>query len=163
MALTFSANKSNIQRTYYTVYMRETGTAIQSSDYADLTSWNAFLALFTEIGWCENKNTKLTTVPSDEVELHNGEKHYLAVQGNFECKFLQSAVADDTALADMSGKDCDLLLVDDTAKKWVYMHNKRFKVEENIVSGEIESSRIYHEQSVPSADEYRDKGPIPVT
>lgn len=161
MALSFSKVKGNVSRNYYQVYMRETATAIASADYDTLVHWNTFLALFTEIGHIENKQSILNCVPSDPVELELGEEHFLAMDGTFECKFLQSAVADDTALDDMSGKDCDLLLVSTNGLKWVYVHNKRFKVEKNIVSGEIESSKIYHKQVVAERSDYYTSDSIP--
>ena len=70
---------------------------------------------------------------------------------------------DDAALVDMEGKDCDLLLVSTNGLKWIYVHDKRFKVEKNIVSGEIESARIYHKQTVGDRDDYYETGAIPTS
>ena len=72
-------------------------------------------------------------------------------------------MADDAALADFETKDCDLLLVSTNGLKWVYVHNKRFKVEKNIVSGEIESAKIYHKQIVADRDDYYETGAIPTS
>jgi len=163
MALSFTKSKTNVKRNYYTVYMRETGTTIASGDYDTLAHWTTFLALFTDIGHVENKNTSLKCEPADPVELEDGEEHYLGFQGEFECKFLQSASADDSALVDMEGKDCDLLLVEPDNNLWVYLHDKRFKVAKDLTSGEIEYARIFHKQLVANRSDYYEKGAVPTS
>jgi len=151
MALSFSAAKANIKRNYYLVYMRETGTAIAAADYDTLAHWTTFLALFTYIGYCENKAVKVDVVPNDPVDIDLGEEKFLGYEGTTDIKFLQSAVADDTALADMASKDCDMLLVSNGSLKFRYVHNKRFNVETHINSGDIEHSIIKHKQNVTAA------------
>jgi hypothetical protein len=164
MALSFSAAKTNIKRHFYKVYMRENGTAVVAGDYDTLAHWNTFLALFTYIGYCENKNVKLTVAADDPVEIDGGEVYHLGYKGNTELKFLQSAVADDTALTDMAAKDCDLLLVDTTNNKFHYVHDKLFNIEKVINSGEVEHAFIRHEQNCSAFDDYLNTtGAIPTS
>ena len=148
MALSFSKAKANVKKHFYIVYMRETSTAIVSTDYDTLGNWNTFIALFTAIGYCENKNVKVDVVPSEPVVVDEGEELNLEYEGNTEIKFLQSAVADDSALEDMTGKDCDMLLVSSRTNKFRYIHNKRFSIEQHVNSGDVEHSIIKHHQFV---------------
>lgn len=154
MALSFSADKDNIKRHYYQIYMRETGTAIAASDYDTAEHWATFLALFTYIGYCENKNVKVTLAADDPIEIDLGEVLMLGFKGNTDIKFVQSAVADDTALTDMITKDVDLLLVDTTNSKFHYIHDKRLNIEKIINSGEVEHTLIKHEQNVSAYSDY---------
>lgn len=148
MALSFSKTKAGIKRNFYIVYMRETGTAPAAADYDTLAHWNTFLALHTAIGYCENKNVKVTVMPNDPIEVDEGEEINLGYEGNTEIKFVQSAVADDTALADMAGKDCDLMLVSTGSLKFRYLSDKRFNIELNVNSGDVEHTMIKHKQQV---------------
>lgn len=163
MALSFTATKNSIQRHRYLVYMRSTGTAIAAGDYDTLAHWTSFLALFNHIGYCEDKQVKLTCEPTDEINLNNGEKHYLAYLGKVEIKYLQSTAADDADVEDMSDEDCDLLFVSTSTNKWVYVHNKRFKASKEIISGEVESWMISNEQEVAARSSYYSSGAIPTS
>lgn len=163
MALSFTAAKGSILRHRFLVYMRSTGTAIASSDYDTLAHWTTFLALFSHIGYCEDKQVKLTCEPTDEVALNNGEKYYLAYNGKVEIKYLQSTPADDTDVEDMADEDCDLLFVSTSTNKWVYVHNKRFIASKEIISGDVESWMITNEQEVASRSAYYSSGAIPTS
>ena len=154
MALSFTASKSNIKRRYYTVYMRSTGTAITSSNYDTLVNWNTFLGLFDHIGYCENKNVKVNVAPDDPVEIDGGEVLNLGKKGTTEIKMLQSEVADKTAMLALEAEDADMLLVDDTNNKFMYIHDKRFNCEQVISSGEVENWMIRHEQNISSHTDY---------
>jgi hypothetical protein len=143
--------------------MRSTGTAIAAGDYDTAAHWATFLALFSHIGYCEDKQIKLTCEPTDEVPLNTGEKHFLAFLGKVEIKYLQSTPADDTDIEDMSDEDCDLLLVSTATSKWVYVHSKRFKAAKEIISGDVESWLITNEREVASRSGYYSSGAIPTT
>jgi hypothetical protein len=136
MALSFTASKDSVKRHFYSVYMRETGTAVASGDYDTLAHWTSFLALFQNIGSCENENVGWDEVPNT-VDIDYGEKHPHSYDGTLDVKFIQNAVADFDAIEDMADENCDLLLVDDVNHIFHYFHNKRFKVERHITSGGI--------------------------
>ena len=148
MALTLSKAKANIKKHYYTVYMRETATAPASGDYDTLSNWNTFLALFTEAGYCENKNVKLDIADGELIEVDGGEEMVLDYEGSLEIKYVQNDSADYAALEDMESKDCDLLLVSTRTNQFIYVHNKRFRFEHHVSSGEVDHSIIKHKQIV---------------
>lgn len=154
MALSFSKTKAGIKRRFYVAYMRETGTAVAAGDYDTLAHWNTFLALFTAIGYLENQNVKIDLEPDPTIEIDSGEIIGVGYKASLEFKFLQSAVADDTALADMAGKDVDILLADSTNKKFVYIHNKRCRIAPKLNSGEVEHTIISHEQHCSAITDY---------
>lgn len=136
MALSFSAAKANVKRHFYTVYMRETTTAIAAGDYDTLAHWNTFIATFNAIGSCENENIKIDEVPL-VTPIDYGEEKIIAYDGNIEIKYLQSAIADFTDIDYLRTVDCDLLLVDSINSIFVYVHDKRFLVEKHIKSGQV--------------------------
>ncbi len=148
MALTLSKAKANIQRHFYVVYMRETGTACAATDYDTLAHWNTFLALFTEIGYCENKNVKIDVERAEPIEIDEGEEYFLEYTGSTEIKYVQNDSTDHAALEDMASKDCDLLLVSSSSAQFIYVHNKRFNVEQHIISGDVEHAIIKHSQRI---------------
>lgn len=149
MAITLSKAKANIKRHYYNVYVRETGTAIQAADYADLSGWNTFLALFTAIGYCENENVKLDLDPADPVVVDEGEEITLGYEGNMEIKYLQSTPTDDAALKTDFDKSLDMLWVSTKTLKFMYFHNKNFKRGKRFNSGGLEHTLIQHKQGTP--------------
>ena len=136
MALSFSAAKANVKRHFYLVYMRETATAILSTNYNNLTNWNSFLGGFNAIGKCENENVKIDEVPNT-VPIDFGEERIHSYNGAIEIKYIQGKVADMEDLDDLRAKDADLLLVDSINAIFFYVHNKRFLVEKHLTSGQI--------------------------
>ena len=141
MALSFTAESDNVKRHFYLVYLRETTTAMAAADYADLSGWNTFLALFNAIGKCENENVKIDEVPN-VVVIDYGEEAVTGYNGTIEIKYLQNTVADWTDLDDLRGKNADLLLVDLINLQFWYVHNKRFLIDKNVISGEISYATI---------------------
>ena len=136
MALSFSAAKANVKRHFYTVYMRETTTAILSTNYNNLINWNSFLSGFNAIGKCENENVKLDEVPQ-VVAIDYGEERIHSYNGSIEIKYIQGKVADMEDLDDLRTKDVDLLLVDSINAIFFYIHDKRFLVEKHLTAGQI--------------------------
>jgi hypothetical protein len=116
--------------------MRETGTAIASGDKDTAGHWATFLALFQNIGTCEDENVKYDEVPNT-VNIEYGEKHPHSYDATLDVKFIQNAKADFDAIEDMKDENCDLLITDDINHIYFYFHNKRFKVERHLVSGGI--------------------------
>jgi len=141
MALSFSAAKANVQRHFFLVYMRETTTAIAAGDYDTLAHWNTFIALFNAIGKCENENVKLDSVPN-VVTIDYGEERVISYNGTIELKYIQNLVADWTDIDDLRTHDADLLLVDSINAQFFYIHDKRFVIEKNVISGDISHSMI---------------------
>jgi hypothetical protein len=146
MSLSFSAAKANVKRHFYTLYMRETTTAVVAGDYDTLSHWNTFVATFNAIGKCANEDVKLDEVPQ-VVTTDYGEERIFAYNGSIDIKYLQGLVADMTDLDDLRTKDADLLLVDSINLIFFYIHDKRFLVEKHLVSGQIPDFRIKAEVS----------------
>ena len=142
MALSFTAESDNVKRHFYTVYMRETGTAILSTDYDTLAHWNdPWLASFNAIGKCENENVKIDSVPN-VVPIDYGEEAIYSYNGTIEIKYLQNLVADWTDLDALRIVNVDLLLVDSINAQFWYIHDKRFLVEKLLTSGEVSHAMI---------------------
>jgi len=109
---------------------------MDSEDYDTLANWATFLALFSHIGSCENKNVKFTETPLI-VDTDYGEKHAHSYDGKVDIKFLQNAEADFDAVDAMKAENVDMILVDDVNKIFWYFHNKRFKAETHLLSGGV--------------------------
>ena len=162
-ALSFTAALTSVLRHNYLVYMRATATAIAAGDYDTAAHWATFLALFNHIGYCENKNVKLEVTPDDPVELNDGSMKYLGFAGKIEMKYLQSTAADAADLDTMAAQNNDLLLVDATGLKWIFVHNKEFKCTWIKNSGDVEHTLITHDQKVATKAAYFSEGAIPTS
>ncbi len=137
MALSFVSSIDSVVRYHLKVYMRETATAILSTNYDTKAHWDdPWLLTFQHIGYCEDKNIKYDEVPNT-VPIQYGEHHPHSYNGTLDIKFIQNAKADFDAIEDMKDENCDLLLVDDVNHIFWYVHNKRFKVERHLVSGGV--------------------------
>ena len=137
MALSFTSDIDSVVRHFYKVYMRATGTAIAASDIDTLIHWtDDWLALFQYIGSCENKLTKYDEI-TNIVPVEFGKNQPHSYNGSLSIKFIQNAKADFDAIEAMKAEECDLLLVDDVNHIYFYIHNKRFKVTREIISGGI--------------------------
>jgi len=136
MALSFTAAKANVLRHFYTVYMRETTTAMAAADYDTLEHWNTFIGLFNAIGKCENEQVSVKETPNVRV-VDFGEERIYSYAGEINIKYIQGLVADMSDLDDLRGHDADMLLVDPINLFFIYVHNQRFLVEKHLVSGEI--------------------------
>ena len=136
MALSFTAAKANVLRHFYTVYMRETTTAMDGDDYTGITVWNSFVATFNAIGKCRNEEVSIKESPN-VVVVDFGEERIYSYAGEINIKYIQGLVADMSDLDDLRGHDADMLLVDPINLFFIYVHNQRFLVEKHLVSGEI--------------------------
>ena len=141
MALSFSSALGSVVRHFFKVYMRATGTAIAAGDIDTLANWTTHLALYAHIGYCEDKQTKYDEIPNT-VPIEYGKKHPVTYTGSLEVKLLQNAKADFDAIEAMKAENCDLLLVDNVNHIYIYIHNKRFKVVREIISGGIPNFTI---------------------
>ena len=137
-----AASKAAAKRRRYTVYIRETGTFCASADYADLTGWNAFLALFQDVAYCEDKNTKLTTENGDTVDLDDGTTKVLESVANIEMRYMQGDQASLNGLLTAHNVASDFLLVDQGGSDFVYLHNVVPSVELDIASGEVTAANV---------------------
>jgi len=162
-ALSFTAALTSIIRHNYLVYMRATTTAIAAGDYDTAVHWATFLSTFNQVGYCENKAVKLECNQDDPVEVNTGETVWLGFAGKVEMKYLQSTAADYADLDIMAAQNNDLLLVDTTNNKWIYVHNKKFSVNYMKNSGDVEYSTIKHEQKTATKAAYFSEGAIPTT
>lgn len=141
----FSANKDNIQRHFFAVYMRENGTLIDTADYDTADHWVTFLANFLHIGFCALGGINLDIIPNSIVG-DLGEEIVASYDGDLNIRFLQNTVTDYTAADDMTTKDCDMLLIDQVNNQFCYIHNKEFNIEKSVKSGEISEIKIMLKQ-----------------
>lgn len=137
-----AADKTKAIRRRYTVYVRETGTFCAAADYADLSGWNTFIALFQDVAYCEDKNTKLTTANGDTVVLDDGSEKVLESVANIEMRYMQGDQASLNGLLTMHNVEADFLLVDHAGVEFSYLHGVVPSVELDIVGGEVAAANV---------------------
>lgn len=147
----FEADKDKIHRSFFSVYLRETGTAIATTDYDTTGHWATFLANFTHIGSCAMDGINLNLLPTTIVA-DFGEELITSYEGNFEANFLQNTVADFQAIEDLRPKFVDILLVDNVNNMFIYIHNKQILIDRHIKSGLIAETRLKLEETARNWD-----------
>jgi len=140
-AFNFTANVDNVKRHFYHILMRETGTVIQSTDYDTLDHWSSFIANFTHIGFCANESLHMDLFPKVIVS-DLGEEIVASYDGTLEFDYLQTKVADFTAVDDMKTKDCDVLLIGMVNHQFCYLHDKEFLAEKKLIGGDLARIKI---------------------
>ena len=162
MAITMSDAIANVKTNFYTVYIRNTSANIAATDYDTLAHWNTFLALFTNIGQCENENVKLSGTPSNDIVVNSGKKVFTTKDWAFEAKYVQATPADVGKIeTDLLGNKMDILLVDTVNAKFIYIYNQELYYTEEESSGNVAAYTLRNEQVRPIDSSYRTIGAIP--
>jgi hypothetical protein len=140
-----------IRRYFFSIFMRETTTAIAGSDYTSAANWAIFLSGFTAIGKCAMEGIDLSYIPA-VIVADFGEEIVTGYDGKFEANFLQNTVADLEAIEDLRPKSVDILLVDHVNNMFIYCHNKQILIDRNMKAGEISETRLRLDENARTYD-----------
>lgn len=164
MALSIVARaKTDINRKYYVAYVRESGTAIASTDYDTEAHWETFLALFTDLGEFEDKSLKLGVAEGDSIDTRDGVKRVLGYVGTLEVRYLQNTVLSDAGILDVLTKEVDLLLVCEDSLDFYYIHQVVLSGEKQEISGDVGAWLLKNEKKLAAASGYYTHQAIPTS
>lgn len=131
---------------------------------ADLTSYNTFLATFTDLGYCRDKTIKLGFVKAEEEPLDTGKKKTLSYNGTLEGLLNQATVADYTAYEAIEGIEQDLLLVSHQGDVAIFLPNAILTFEEAVEGGGVETVPFKYElEGAAQKSDFRTRFAIPTS
>ena len=143
---------TNIKIPHYRLLYRTAGAFAEP---ATASAFAVFLATFTEIGYAK-KGMTLELVKGDIEELDDGTEHVIGYNGKLEGELLQTLDTDYDEFEALEGVSTDYLLYDEDLERVVFLPTALMYVEENIVSGEIESVPItFTKKNVSSRTAFR--------
>jgi len=151
---------ANIKKPHYRVMHRTPDTG--DVPPADNAAWITLLATFTEIGYCRDKTIKLEFTEGDEEILDDGTKLKLGYNAVLEFTLLQSMEADYTAYEAIENIAQDILIVDETLSRAIYLPNALLFFGESVLSGDIEAVPAkYEAENLSAKSDFRTRFAIP--
>jgi len=153
---------TKIAKKHYRV-MHRTPAVFSSADYADLTAHTAFLATFTEMGYCRDKSIKVNIEPGEKEPVDTGKKKTIEYNGKAEWLLNQSSVADYTSYEAIEGIDQDILLLSENGLVGIFLPAAILTFKEAVTSGEIETIPCeYEAEGLAAKADFRTRYVVPV-
>jgi len=155
---------ASVKKRRYKLYYRAADT-FGSAQYADLSSYNTFLDTFTDAGYCR-AGLGFTTEKGDVEECDDGTEIVMGFNGNFEAEFLQTTVADYTALEALEGVSTDFLLVPTGTETLhaICIPAATPYLGEEVASGSTEVIKImYSKTNLAAKSDFRTRFTIPTS
>ena len=148
---------SRIKRRMYRVLYREAQAFNSPVDprYSE-ANFSEWLATFTELGICEDKNISSRIEPAAKINLDSGKVKAVSFKGIFEGKLLQSEIADLEMIRYIEGRETDFLLYSEKSNLCIFYPKALMDFKEEAKSGEVERVDFSYENSeVNSKDDFR--------
>ncbi len=153
---------ANIKKPHYRVMHRAPATG--DVPPADLAAWTTLLATFTELGYCRDKAIKLEITEGDEEVLDDGSKLKLGFNGLLEFTLLQSEKTDYDAYEAIENIAQDILLVDETNLRVLFIPSALLFFGESVVSGDVEAIPAkYEAENLSEKSDFRTRFAIPTS
>lgn len=152
---------ANIKKAHYRVMHRAPAAYTQPTSAAEFTT---FLGTFTELGYCRDKETKVTFETAEQEVLDDGKNLFQGWNATLEGILLQTEASDYSAYEAIENVLQDIFLYDEVTGRCIFFPNALMVFAEAVVSGEIETVPFRYEATdLPTKAAFRDRFLEPTT